>query len=66
MIFFLEIDGKLKKCFVHEPFSTQMHNWNAIRSMQVPGEEGFEFARDALKQVARQCVQEGKYEVREP
>lgn len=64
MIFFLEIDGVLKKCLVKEPYCSLLNQWNAIKRLQKPDSEGYEFAKDALKAVARECVQAGAYEVR--
>ena len=62
MVFFLEINGHLKKCRVEEPFSGQMARWNAMRNMERPGTDGFEFAKDSLRQVARECVEAGAYQ----
>lgn len=65
MIFTLEIDGKLKKCLVREPYCSQLNQWNSMRALQKLGSEGFDFAKDALRQVARECVEAFAYEVRE-
>jgi hypothetical protein len=64
MIFFLEIEGALKQCSVKEPYCSLLQQWNAIKHLQKVGSEGFEFAKDALRSVARECVQAGAYEVR--
>lgn len=65
MIFFLEINGKLKKCLVHEPFLSAMVDWNDLRRTLEPGSKQDDFAKSKLRKVARQCVQAGSYEERE-
>lgn len=65
MIFFLEIDGKLKKCMVHEPYASQMISWNEFHNQNKLTPEGYYGVRDALKDLARKCVEAGAYEVRE-
>lgn len=65
MIFTLEIDGKLKKCKVHEPFHSALSEWNELRQMLQPGSKQDDFAKSRVRNIARKCVQAGAYEVLE-
>lgn len=63
MIFTLEIDGKLEKCTVHEPFLSALIEWNELRQMLQPGSKQDDFAKSRVRNIARKCVQAGAYEV---
>ncbi|HDS1779437.1 TPA: hypothetical protein QEM49_003985 [Pseudomonas putida] len=63
MIFTLEIDGKLKKCNVHEPFQSALSEWNDLRQMLRAGSKQDDFAKARVRNIARKCVQAGAYEV---
>lgn len=63
MIFTLEIDGKLKKCKVHEPFQSVLIDWNELRQILQPGSKQDDFAKARVRNIARKVVQAGAYEV---
>lgn len=64
MIFFLEIDGKLTKCLVHEPYCRFLATLNSLRQV-AKSQEVMDALRDAAKSAARDVVESGQYRVAE-
>lgn len=63
MIFYLEIEGQLKKCFVREPFSQNLHYWNMTRSSFRRDSEAWDLCTRQIKLAASQAVDADAYEV---
>lgn len=63
MIFYLEIEGQLKKCLVREPFSQNLHHWNMIRTSAGRDSEAWDLCTRQIKSIASQAVDAGAYEV---
>lgn len=64
MIFMLEVDGKLTRCFVYEPHCRFLATLNALRQI-AKSQEVMDALKDATKAAARDVVESGQYRVAE-
>jgi len=63
MIFWLEVDGKLRKCEVFEPYAGIMATLNALRGSIKNDPEAVELAKDSVRSAARNVVELGQYRI---
>lgn len=63
MIFWLEIDGEMKKAFVREPYSSEMALLNYAKKLVRSDEEAHDLLSARLKQKAAEAVADNAYEV---
>lgn len=64
MIFWLAIDGSLKKCLVREPYLSRLREMNHMLN-RFKSEEDRKEILGRLREISAQVVKAGAYEVKE-